>query len=268
MSIKNWIFVFFGLILLPMGSGVFAQGINTPFGQNRVQYGRFEWSFLRSENYDAFFYSGGRELANFCIRYAENNMPGIEKLLDHRLAGRIEIICYNTLGDYKQSNFGLEEVALNTGGYTNVVNNRVMVYFNGDHADLVRQLKEGLSLVLLNELLYGGSVQERLQNAALLNLPQWYLQGLTSYISKSWDVDMDNKMKDALASKGKFRYNRLSQKDAIFAGHSLWKYLVEKYGEEFIANMVYITKLTRNYESAFYYVTNIEFPEIQKEYID
>jgi len=250
-----------------MGSGVFAQGINTPFGQNRVQYGRFEWSFLRSENYDAFYYTGGRELANFCVRYAENAMPGIEKILDHRLGGRIEIVCYNTLGDYKQSNFGLEEMTLNTGGYTNVVNNRVMVYFNGDHADLERQLKEGLALVLLNELLFGGSVQERVQNAALLNLPQWFLQGLTSYISRSWDVDMDNKMKDALSSKKRFRFNRLSQKDAIFAGHSLWKYLVEKYELEVIANMVYITKLTRNYESAFYYVTNLEFAEVQKDYL-
>jgi len=257
----------FVLILLPI-SQLWSQGINTPFGQNRVQYGKFEWSFLRSDNYDAFYYSGGRELATFCIKYAENNMPAIEKILDHRLGGRIEIICYNTLSDHKQSNFGLEEVNLNTGGYTNVVNNRLLVYFNGDHADLVKQLKEGLSLVLLNELLYGGSLQERIQNAALLNLPQWYVQGLTSYLSKNWDVDMDNKMKDAMQNKKRLKFNRLSQKDAVFAGHSLWKYLVDKYDADIIANMVYITKLTRNYESAFLYVTNIEFAEIQKDYID
>jgi Tol biopolymer transport system component len=255
------------LILLPI-SQLWSQGINTPFGQNRVQYGKFEWSFLRSDNYDAFYYSGGRELATFCIKYAENNMPAIEKILDHRLGGRIEIICYNTLSDHKQSNFGLEEVNLNTGGYTNVVNNRLLVYFNGDHADLVKQLKEGLSLVLLNELLYGGSLQERIQNAALLNLPQWYVQGLTSYLSRNWDVDMDNKMKDAMQNKKRLKFNRLSQKDAVFAGHSLWKYLVDKYDADIIANMVYITKLTRNYESAFLYVTNIEFAEIQKDYID
>jgi Tol biopolymer transport system component len=249
-------------------SSIWAQGINTTFGQNRIQYTRFEWSFLRTENYDAFYYSGGRELANFCIKYAENTMPEIEKILDHRLGGRIEIICYNTLSDHKQSNFGLEEISLNTGGYTNVVNNRVMVYFNGDHADLERQMKEGLALVLLNELLYGGTVQERIQTAALLNLPQWYVQGLVSYIAKSWDVEMDNKMKDALESNKRFKYNKLSQKDAVFAGHSIWKYLVERYGNELIANMVYITKLTRNYESAFIYVTNEDFKTVQKDYYD
>jgi hypothetical protein len=170
------------LLLVALISGAtqgLSQGINTLFGQNRIQYGRFEWSFLRTENYDAFFYSGGRELANYSIRYAEETMPELEKILDHRLNGRIEIICYNTLGDYKQSNFGLEEISLNTGGFTNVVNNRVLVYFNGDHADLARQIKEGLALVLLNEMLYGGNIQERLQTAAFLNLPEWYIHGLT-----------------------------------------------------------------------------------------
>lgn len=256
-----------GIFLLPgIVQKAAAQGINTSFGQNRIQYTRFEWSFLRTENYDAFYYSGGRELATFCIKYAENHMSEIEKILDHRLAGRIEIICYNTLGDHKQSNFGLEEISLNTGGFTNVVNNRLMVYFNGDHADLERQLKEGLALVLLNELLYGGSIQERVQNAALLNLPQWYIQGLVSYIARSWDCDMDNKMKDALVSQKKFRFNRLAQKDPVFAGHSLWKYLEDTYGNELIANMVYITKLTRNYESAFLYVTNVDFKNVQLDY--
>lgn len=244
-----------------------AQGINTPFGQNRMQYGRFEWSFLRSENYDAFFYSGGRELATYSIKFAENNIQELEKILDHRLGGRIEIICYNTLSDYKQGNFGLEDINLNTGGYTQVVNNRVLVYFNGDHADLDRQLKEGLALVLLNELLYGGNLQERIQNAAFLNLPQWYLQGLVSYLAQDWNVTLDNKMKDILLSKKKFRFNRLSQNEPVFAGHSFWRFLAEKYEREVIANLVYITKLTRNYESAISYVTNIEFPQLIDDYV-
>jgi len=168
-----------------------AQGINTPFGQNRIQYHRFDWSFLRTENFDAFFYSGGRELANYSVRYAEQNLAELEKLVDHRLAARVEIICYNTLSDLKQSNFGLEEMAQNTGGFTNVVNNRIYVYFNGDHAHLNAQIKDGLSLVLLNELLYGGSLPDRVQNAALLNLPEWFLRGLTSYLSRPWTSEMD-----------------------------------------------------------------------------
>ncbi|MDP1725835.1 MAG: hypothetical protein Q8M15_03560 [Bacteroidota bacterium] len=262
-------FILVVILFFSLGSNqLWAQGINTVFGQNRVQYGRYEWSYVRTENYDAFFYTGGRELATFCIKFAEQNLSSIEKVLDHRLSGRVEIICYNTLSDYKQSNFGLEELAQNTGGYTSVVNNRVCVYFNGNHADLIRQLKDGLALVLLNEMLYGGSLQDRVQNATLLNLPQWYLRGLTSYLSQSWNVDMDNSMKDAILTKKAMRFNRLNQKDPVFAGHSLWKYMADKYEPEVIANMIYITRLTRNYESAFLYVTNLDFKEIQKDWLE
>ncbi len=262
----TYISLLFAIYFGTIGSSI-GQGINTLFGQNRIQYSRFEWSFLRTENYDAFFYSGGRELANYSIRFAEETMPELERILDHRLNGRIEIICYNTLGDYKQGNFGLEEITLNTGGFTNVVNNRVLVYFNGDHADLSRQIKEGLALVLLNEMLYGGNIQERLQTAAFLNLPEWYIRGLVAYLSKPWDASLNNKMKDIQEQGTKSKFNRLNQKEPEFAGHAFWKFLTEKYDKESVANLVYITKLTRNYETAIEYVTNKLYKEILVEYL-
>lgn len=251
---------------------VYAQGINTNFGQNRVQFGRFDWNYLRSENFDAYYYSGGKEIATFCAKNSEEQVKNLEEIIDHRLSGRIEVICYNTLSDYKQSNFGMEDLAQNTGGYTQVNSNKVFVYFNGDHADLLRQLKEGISLVLLNEVLYGGNLQERLQNAALLNIPQWYLRGLTSYLSKQWDSEMDNRMKDGILSKKFKKFNRLNQKDAVFAGHSLWKYMVETSENtspsEVISQMIYITRMTRNYEMAVEIMMNKRFRIVLKEWFE
>ena len=212
----------------------------TDFGQNRVQYGRFDWSFVRSENFDAFFYSGGRELGTFAARNAEDQLNSVEKIIDHRLSGRVEIICYNSLSDYKQTNFGLAEAKSNTGGYTQVVNNKVFVYFDGNHDHFLQQIRSGLSLILVNELIFGGSIQERLQNAALLNLADWQLFGLTSYIGKDWDVERDNKMKDIILNKKFKKFNRLAQLDPILAGHSFWRFLVDKYGIEVIANMVLV----------------------------
>jgi Tol biopolymer transport system component len=245
---------------------IWAQGILTPFGQNRIQHTRFEWSFLRTENFDAFFYSGGKELANYSIRTAEENLQSIEKSIDHRLTARIEIICYNNLSDFKQSNFGLEELAQNTGGFTNVVSNKIYVFFDGDHAHLQAQIKEGLALVILNEVLYGGSIAERVQNATLMNLPEWYIRGLTSFLSKPWDSEMDNQLKDWILSKKKIRFNRLCQKDQVFAGHSMWKFLNEKNEADFISNLIYLTRLSRNYETALGYILNKSFKEIEKDW--
>ncbi len=259
-------------ILLSVISKIsYSQGINTTFGQNRVQYGNFDWNYLRSENFDAYYYSGGRELATFSIKYINEHIQELENRLEHPLSGRVEIICFNTLSDLKQSNFGLEDLAQNTGGYTQVNNNKIYIYFNGDHADLARQINEGIALVLLNEIVYGGTLQERLQNAALLNLPEWFLRGLTSYLSKEWDADMDNRMKDGVLTKKFKKFNRLNQKDAVFAGHSIWKYIIEtsERPDDVIKEVVYAVRVTRNYEYALSYVcNNRSFKQIQKDWFE
>jgi hypothetical protein len=259
------------LLFFCLSNLLFSQGINTTFGQNRVQYGPFDWNYLRIENFDAYYYSGGRELATFSLKYVNEKLSVLEEKLEHPLSGRVEIICFNTLSDLKQSNFGLEDLAQNTGGYTQVNSNKIYVYFNGDHADFARQLNEGIAMVLINEILYGGSLQERIQNAALLNLPEWFLHGLTAYISKDWDADMDNRMKDGILTKKFKKFNRLNQKDAVFAGHSIWKYIIDnnERPEEVIKQVIYAVRVTRNYESALSYVCNDKtFKQIQKDWFE
>ena len=250
-----------------MPLAVLGQGMYTTFGQNRVQHQKFIWSFVRSENFDAFFYSGGKELAQFAARTAEYNLNEVERLLDHRLSGRVEIVCYNSLSDYKQANFGLSDGSSNTGGYSQVTNNKIFIYFNGNHSDFEKQIKAGLSLVLMNELLFGGSVQDRIQNAALLNLPDWFLFGLTLHISKSWNADDDNRLKDLVISKKIKKFNRLVQQDYKLAGQSFWRFISDKYGEEVVSNMLYITRLTRNYETALIYVTGQNLKQTSKDWM-
>lgn len=240
----------------------------TPFGQNRVQYGKFEWSFLRSENFDAYHYAGGKELATFAIRTAETELNEIERIVDHRLSGRIEIICYNTLSDYKQGNFGVGNDNANTGGFSQVSSNKIFLYFNGNRAHFEQQLRAGLALVLINELLFGGNIQERIQNAALLSLPDWYLFGLTHYIGNRWNVDHDNMLKDLIVSKKVKRFNRLIQRNEELAGLSFWKYLVDKYGEEVISNMIYVTRISRNYDNALYYLTGENMKKTSKDWYE
>ena len=41
-------------------------------------------------------------------------------------------------------------------------------------------------------MLYGGSLNERLQNAALMIMPDWFNEGLAEYVGKGWDTEIDN----------------------------------------------------------------------------
>lgn len=242
----------------------FYSGYEMPFGKNRVQYDQRFWSFMKFKNFDTYYYLGGAEVAAFTGRSADKHLEEIEQLFDYKLDGRIQFIIYNKLGDAKQSNIGLltDETNNNTGGATKIVGNKVFLYFTGDHEKLIKQIRAGIAQVLLDQIMFGGDVRERLQNSALLNLPDWYVLGLMSYVSRTWDVELDNYMRDGIVTKRFNKFNHLSGKDAVIAGHSIWKFVVDTYSESSISNLLYMTRINRNIESGFMYVLGQNMKEL------
>jgi hypothetical protein len=242
----------------------FTRGTQMTFGKNRVQYIDFLWSFYRFKNFDTYFYLGGQELALYTGRTADEEIQDLEKIFDYRINGRFQFMIYNKLSDLRQSNIGLEgtEVAYNTGGLTRIIGTKVLIYFDGDYRHFREQIRAGIAQVMINQLMFGGTVKDRLQSAVLLTLPEWYTQGLVSYVSKGWNVDDDNRMRDGI-NTGKYRkLNALAGTDAIFAGHSMWNYIVNTYGATSISNLLYMTRINRNIESGFIYVLGSSLKEL------
>ena len=166
---------------------LFAQGTQVEFGKNRVQYHDFfdEWSQYDSDNFVTYWYGRSRNIGQSVVQMAEYDFNEIQRVLEHRLNQKVEIIVYSDLTDLKQSNIGTEEVFTNTGGQTKIVGNIMFVYFNGDHNHLRRQIREGVAQVYLNSMLFGTNIQEIVQNAVMLNLPNWFKIGLIDYIGAS-----------------------------------------------------------------------------------
>lgn len=224
------------------------------FGKSRVQYNHWFWNFYRFNEFDIYYY-GEKDLSIFTAKTAIKEKEDIEKSLDFRMDGRIQFFIFNKLSDMKQSNIGLEpDEQYNTGGVTNIVGRKVMLYFDGDHEKFKQQIRKGIAQIEINELLYGGDIKDMVQNAAMLNLPEWYIQGLISYFSVKWNVTIDNRVRDGILSGRYKKFNRLSGPDAAYAGHSIWNYIAEVYGESSIANIVYMTRINKNSEGGFLFV--------------
>lgn len=231
-----------------------AQGFYTTFGKNRVQYNDFIWSFYESDNFVTYTYQGGKEIGKFCIMVAEQSLEDIEAKLEFKNNNKVEIMVYHNISDLNQTNIGLGIATNNTGGITKIIGNKIFVYFNGNHQHLARQIQEGVAKVSLERMIFGSNIQEILQNAVLLNLPDWFVNGLVSYIGKEWSTDMDNKLKYAIERKEFENFNKLTGQDATFAGHALWNYITLLHGETAIPNLLYLTRINRSIESGFHFV--------------
>ncbi len=257
------------MLLAPSAKAQFTRGVQMNFGKNRVQYNDFLWTFYRFKNFDTYFYLGGQELAVYTGRTADADIAEIEKLFDYRINGRFQFIIYNRLTDLKQTNIGLEgeEQNTNTGGLTRIVGNKILIYFDGDYRHFREQIRAGVAQVMINQLMYGGSIKDRLQASVLLNLPEWYVNGLIAYVSKGWAPEEDSKMRDAILGKHYRNFDNLTGQDAEFAGMSLWNYIVETYGKTSVSNLLYMTRINRNIENGFIYVLGVPMKEVRKNWI-
>ena len=255
----------------------FYNGSQLTFGKSRVQYANYFWTYYRYDKFDVYFYTGGKNYANYTAGYVLKNLKEIENKFEVELEDKLQFVVFNSLNDFKQSNIGyVSDENYNTGGITRINGNKVFLYFQGSYSDFEKQIRGGIASVVYNQMTYGTTLPSQIKNTALFNLPPWYQEGLISYISEDWSSDIDNKVRDGILS-GRYKdFYRLSGEDAIYAGHSFWKFIEEEYGASMVSNIVYMSRMSRSIENGFVYVLGMNYKEViarwlefyQNKYID
>jgi len=256
------------LLFLLLGStSLFAQfynGMQMNFGKNRVQYNNRYWKYYRFERFDVYSYENGTDLSLYVADFVEKELALIERFFDYDIERRIIFLTYNKLSDFRQSNIGLvsEAEEYNIGGTTKIIQNKVFLYFDGDHMNFERQIRAAIAEVLLTEMMYGKGIKDNLTSSTMINLPEWYLEGLISFVSNPWDYEMENRVKDGIVSGKYKKFVNLQDDDARYAGHSFWKYVADLYGVSIIPQILYITKINKNAETGFHYVLGSKLKEL------
>lgn len=259
------------LITLPLFTfGQFYNGLQMDFGKSRVQYSDFLWQFYRLKRFDMYFYVGGKELAQYSAETAAKKLDEIENFFEYNLSKRIIFVMYNNLTDFRQSNIGLVsgDIQYNIGGVTKIVDNKVFIYYEGNHKKLEKQISAAIAEVVLNEMLYGSDFKNKVANSTLISLPDWYIKGLVSYVSGNWDFNIENRVKDGILSGRYEKFNRLAGEDAVYAGHSIWNYIAVNFGKSVIPTIIYITRISKNIESGFLFVLGTPLKYLSMDWID
>ncbi len=247
------------------------QSINTEFGKNRVQYhDDFKnWWQYESENFITYWYGKARLVGIPTMQIAEKNHDRIQKVLEHRINDKIEIIVYTDVSDLKQSNIGSEEAFVNKTGETKIIGNKMFVYFDGNHQNLVKKIDEGIARVYFDNMIFGSNIQEVIQNALLMNVPEWYKEGIVNFAATEWDLYIEDELRDIWARNSKYRnFKYFSENLPKAAGHSFWFFISQKYGKATIPNLLYLTKISRSIDNSFEYILNKDRVTLMSEWED
>jgi Tol biopolymer transport system component len=251
-------------------SAQFYNGHQMKFGKNRLQFNTFYWKFYRFERFDVYSYEDGTELSLFVADYVEKEMERIERYFDYNFEKRLIFVTYNKMSDYRQSNIGqslVDEDNSNIGGVTRIIQNKIFVYFEGDHLKLQKEITQTISEALIQEMLYGNDFKDNFTNSTLIQIPEWYLKGLVSYATEAWNFDLENRVKDGILSGRYEKFNQLSGPDAVIAGHSFWKYIADTYGASVIPNILYLTRINKSTNSGFLYVLGLPIKDLSYEWL-
>ncbi|MGB8491429.1 MAG: hypothetical protein WCE64_10250, partial [Bacteroidales bacterium] len=249
--------------------GQFYNGLQMSFGKSKVQYYNFYWQFYRFPDFDCYFNEYGRDLAQFTAEYAAKKLEQIEDFFDYTLEKRMIFVIYNKNNEFRQSNIGLvtfDEDSYNTGGFSRIIKNKVMLYYEGDHKSYENQITQSITEVIINEMLYNADFKDRVASSSVIYMPEWYIKGLVRYVSFGWNYDVENRVRDGMKSGRYKKLGYLEGDEAVYGGQSFWRFIGKKYGDALIPNIVYLTKVYKNVDEGFLYVLGVKLKELEKEW--
>lgn len=258
MSLKSYFLLF---IISILSWTLTAQTSRVEFGKNRIQFHNAfqEWQYYEADNTITYWYGNGRYIGQAASIIAESEIESIKDLLEHSINDKIEIVVYTDLTDLKQTNIGQEEAFQYTGGLTKIAGNKIFVYFNGNHRDLRRQVRQGIASIYLESILFGANLQEIVQNAVSFNLPDWFKNGLISYVGQEWSITQDNELRDFFQHNKIKNFDKLISYDANLAGHAFWYYVSQSFGLTSVANLLYLVRINRSLDAGFEYVLGNDY---------
>jgi len=257
--IKSVLKVFLFIILVQ--SVTFGQ-----FGKNKVQYKGFTWYYVQTKHFDVYFSTKGKYLAEFTTKAAEHALASLQKSYNYKINNRITIIIYNSTNDFQETNTTDQYLSEGIEGFTELFKNRVVIQFVGSYKDFRHLIHHELSHAVLNDMFYGGSIQNIIANRISITLPLWFNEGMAEYQALGWDVNTDMFIRDISISEHLPDIQQLNGFLAYRGGQSLFYYISKKYGKEKIGELINKVKGTGSIEAGFKASLGLSIKELNKRW--
>ena len=263
--IQYYLLLVFAAVLF-FNDTVNAQGVMEKFGRNRIQYEQFDWKYLSSDNFDVYFYDGGDKVASEVTEYLEEQFERVTDIIGYPPYSKTKLFLYNSVSDLQQSNVGIDDNIASSGGETQFVKSHIEMAHPGDLDALKEELLYKVTSLMVNEMMFGGSLKEMFQSSVLLNLPDWFINGASLYVSKGWSIEMDDYARELVSTKHAKKFSKLTGREAALAGQSLWNFIAEKYGRSNISNILNYTRIIRNEEKSMAITLGVSFEQLMYEW--
>jgi hypothetical protein len=202
------------------------------FGQNKVQYDRFEFRVLETEHFDIHYYPSEAEAARQVALMAERWHARLSRTLNHQLTGRQAVVLYASHPEFEQTNVIEGMIDESTGGVTEGLRRRVVLPLAATMAETDH--------VLGHELVH--AFQYDILGIRASAVPLWFIEGMAEYLSVGpRSVQTAMWLRDA-AIEGRLPGLENLDDPRYFPyrfGHAFWAYIGGRFGDEQVATILH-----------------------------
>ncbi len=241
------------------------------FGQNKVQYSKFDFKVLETEHFDLYYYEVERNAAVDVARMAERSYVELSTVLRHQFRERKPIILYASLSDFQQTNTSSDEVQEGVGGFTDFLKHRIVVPLTGSYDDMQHVLQHEMTHQFQYDVWSGGRAGAGVQTIIAVNPPLWFVEGMAEYMSLGrLDPNTAMWLRDA-AQEGKLpTISQLENDPRIFPyrfGQAILTYIGQRWGDEAIGAILSASR-SGSLEGAFRRVIGLDFKQLGDQWRD
>lgn len=212
------------------------------FGQNQVQYDRFDWQVIETEHFRVHYYPEAALPARMAASMAERAYGRLSRLLQHEFREKKPIIIFASRTAFAQNNiFG--DLGEGTGGVTDWLRQRNTLYFTGDYGEFEHVLVHEMVHVFQYDIFSRGQAGANFQVLARVQPPAWFMEGMAEYLSIGpGHPHTDAVMRDAALSGRIPSIEEMSERpDRYFPyrfGEALWAYVARRWGDAAIGSIM------------------------------
>jgi len=257
------------LVLPALAAAPAAAQSSAYFGQNHVQFRKFNWLVLKTEHFDIHYYPELEDVARYTGQMAERTYARLSKVLGHEFKERKPILIYGSRTEFAQNNV-TGDLGEQTGGATDQLRQRNMFFFAGDLGEAEHVLAHEMVHVFQYDIFGRGRAGNGMQQLAAVDPPLWFGEGMAEYLSVGPDHPYtDVIMRDAALNGSIPTIEQMTRRPDVFFpyrfGEAIWQYVGHRWGDEIIGEIMQATP-SLGVERAFRRYTGMDLEDLSEEW--
>jgi len=240
------------LILMLLTSNSFAQfGDYFGFGKNKVHFKSFDWSIIKTEHFDIYYYPEERQAAQDAARVSERSYAYLSEVLDYKFKQKIPLLLYASHNDFQQTNAIHSSIGEGTQGVTESLKGRMILPITGSYGQFIHVLTHEMVHAFQFDILLADGAGDLVRR---FNPPLWFMEGMAEYLSVGMDNITRMWMRDAVLNNTLLTIPEMTYVFDIRVyrmGQAIWYYVGERYGKEVVGRIFKTARATGNLNRAF-----------------